>query len=362
MTQGARPADLTRTTLGVLCIGILIAASFWILSPFLTSMVWAAMIVVATWPLMLSLQSLLGGKRRLAVIAMTLILAIVLFVPITIAITTIIDKAGDVYAWVKTPGQLVIPVPPDWVRKLPLAGPKLAEKWKAVAAAGPGELSARLEPYAGAAFRWLVAQTGSFALLLLKLLLTVILCAIFYATGETAAEGVRRFLRRLAGERGEGAAILAGKAIRAVALGVVVTAIVQSALAGIGLIVCGVPGAAVLTAVTFMLCVAQVGPGLVLIASVVWLYYWQGDPVWGTILLVWSIFVGTLDNFLRPILIKKGVDLPMLLIFAGVIGGLLGFGVIGLFIGPVALAIAYTLGQAWVEAGDQESLEPPAGE
>jgi predicted PurR-regulated permease PerM len=141
--------------------------------------------------------------------------------------------------------------------------------------------------------------------------------------------------------------VLAGQAIRAVALGVVVTAIVQSTAAGIGLAVSGVPYVTVLTAVIFMLCIAQLGPVLVLAPAVAWLY-WSGDPVWGTVLLVWTVFVGVLDNVLRPILIKRGADLPLLLIFAGVIGGLVSFGIIGLFVGPVVLAVTYRLLESWV--------------
>jgi len=132
-----------------------------------------------------------------------------------------------------------------------------------------------------------------------------------------------------------------------VALGVVVTAIVQSAAAGIGLAVSGVPYVTVLTAVIFMLCIAQLGPVLVLAPAVGWLY-WSGDPVWGTVLLVWTVLVGGLDNVLRPILIKRGADLPLLLIFAGVIGGLVSFGIIGLFVGPVILAVTYRLLESWV--------------
>jgi predicted PurR-regulated permease PerM len=140
---------------------------------------------------------------------------------------------------------------------------------------------------------------------------------------------------------------LAGQAIRGVALGVVVTAILQSSASGIGLAIVGVPFAAILTAAIFMLCIAQVGPGLVLIAAVIWVYSTRG-AVWGTGFLVWAIFCSTFDNFVRPMLIKQGADLPLLLIFAGVIGGLLAFGIIGLFIGPVVLAVAYTLLVDWV--------------
>ena len=119
----------------------------------------------------------------------------------------------------------------------------------------------------------------------------------------------------------------------------------------------GVPAAAVLTAIMFMLCIAQLGPALVLFPAVIWLF-WSDQTLWGSVLLVWSLVVVTLDNFLRPILIKKGADLPLLLIFAGVIGGLVAFGIIGLFIGPVVLAVTYTLLGAWVDGGEPN----PAGE
>jgi predicted PurR-regulated permease PerM len=212
-------------------------------------------------------------------------------------------------------------------------------------------LSERLAPHARSIAAWLFAQAGSFLLMIVQFLLTVIISAVLYATGESAASGVCRFTRRLAGQHGENAAILAAKAVRGVALGVVVTAVVQAALGGAGLVISGVPGAAVLTAVMFMLCVAQVGPMLVLVPAVVWLF-WADQTVWGSIMVVWTIFVGVLDNVLRPILIKKGADLPLLLIFSGVIGGLIAFGVIGLFVGPVLLAVTYTLLREWVALGD----------
>ena len=140
---------------------------------------------------------------------------------------------------------------------------------------------------------------------------------------------------------------LAGNAVRAVALGVVVTALVQTTLAGVGLAVAGIPHAGLLTAIVLVLCIAQVGPLLVMAGAVIWLYS-TGSTGWGTALLIWSVGVISIDNILRPILIKKGADLPLLLIFAGVIGGLIGFGVIGLFIGPAVLAVAYTLTTSWI--------------
>ncbi|UCF93010.1 MAG: AI-2E family transporter YdiK [Desulfobacterales bacterium] len=350
------PFDVTRTTLAVLFISMLIFASFWLVRPFLSPFIWATTIVVATWPLLLGLQRRLWGKRGLAVAVMTAVLLLVFVVPFSLAVVTIVGKADEIVGWVKSLAAFTVPAPPQWLASLPLVGAELADRWQQIAALSPEDLSARLAPYAGRVVRWFVSQAGSAGMIILQFLLTLIIAAILYANGDTAASGVRVFARRLAGQKGEETAVLAAKAIRGVALGVALTAIIQSFLGGIGLAVTGVPAAAVLTAVMFILGVAQLGPGLVLIPSVI-LLYWRGDTLWGTVLLVWSVPVAVLDNFLRPALIRKGADLPLLLIFAGVVGGLIAFGIIGLFIGPVVLAVAYTLLKAWVSAAE-EKREP----
>jgi predicted PurR-regulated permease PerM len=355
-TKISAPFDVTRTTLAVMFISLLIFASFWLVRPFLTPFIWATTIVVATWPLLLGLQERLWGKRSLAVAVMTLLLLLVLLVPLSLAVVTIVDKADQIVGWVKSLASFTVPHPPQWLASIPLVGAKLADRWQQLAALSPEDLSARLAPHAGKVVRWFVSQAGSAGMMIFQFLLTVIIAAILYANGDAAATGVRVFARRLAGQKGEEAAILAAKAIRGVALGVVLTAIIQSVLGGIGLAVTGVPAAAVLTAVMFILCVAQIGPGLVLIPSVI-LLYWQGETLWGTVLLVWALPVAILDNFMRPALIRKGADLPLLLIFVGVIGGLIAFGIIGLFIGPVVLAVAYTLLKAWVSI-DEQKQEP----
>jgi predicted PurR-regulated permease PerM len=173
------------------------------------------------------------------------------------------------------------------------------------------------------------------------------MCAVLYTGGEAWAAWVRRFSRRLAGERGDRVTVLAGQAVRGVALGVVVTAILQTVLSGIGLAIARVPFTPVLTGIIFVLCIAQLGPLLVLLAATAWVYMHAGAG-WGTFMLIWSLVVGLMDNFVRPILIKKGADLPFLLIFAGVVGGLVSFGLIGIFVGPIVLAVAYTLLDDWV--------------
>ena len=346
MTEPQR--DITRTFLAVLFLGALIALSLWILRPFLGAAIWAVTIVAATWPLMISIQRQLWGRRSLAVAVMTVILLCVLVVPLWLAISTIVSNADQIAGWARSLSTFEVPPPPAWLDRLPFFGDDLVAAWQKLAVAGLQDFMRKLAPYGGEAIRWFATEVGGFGVLVLQFLLTVVFAALLYTKGEHATSWTKRFSHRLAGPRGETSIRLAGQAVRGVALGVVVTALAQSVLAGVGLAVAGVPFAAVLTAVIFMLAVAQVGALLVLIPAVAWLY-WSGQTGWGTFLLLWSLVVGTMDNFLRPILIKKGADLPLLLIFAGVIGGLIAFGVIGIFVGPVVLAVAHKLLSAWVD-------------
>ena len=350
--------DLTRTLLAVLIIGGLIAASLWIVRPFLAATIWATMIAVTTWPVLRTLQARLWGKRWLATTVMTAALLLIFVVPLSAAIGTIVANAGEIVDWANRFSDVKLPQPPEFVEKIPIVGEKTANLWREYADKGPEELAEIVKPYVSRVASWFVAEVGNFGLVTLQFLLTVIISAILYMTGEDAARWVRRFGRRLAGERGDHVVRLAGQAIRGVALGVVVTAFVQSVLGGIGLAIAGVPFAAMLTAVMFMLALAQIGAVPVLLGGLAWLW-WKGDTGWFVALLIWTVVVSSLDNILRPVLIRRGADLPLLLIFAGVIGGLFAFGLLGLFVGPVLLAVAYTLLDAWV-AEESDADDPTA--
>jgi predicted PurR-regulated permease PerM len=357
MTE-SRP-DLTRNTLAILCIFGLIGLSLWVLRPFLAATVWAVMIVVATWPLFAGLEARLGGRRLPAIVLMTLGMLLLLVLPLWLVIGTISEHADQLAALLKSATSSGLLLPPDWVSALPLVGKKLAVAWKQLAAGGAAGLVTKLTPYAADTGKLALSWMGDLSAMLLQFFLVIIIAAIFYVGGEAGARLARNFGRRLAGERGENSIILAGQAIRGVALGVGVTAVVQTVLGGIGLAIAGVPFATLLSAVMLMFCIAQAGPSLVLLPAVGWLY-WTGAAGWASFLLVWSLIVISLDNFLRPMLIKRGADLPLLLIFAGVIGGMLSFGLIGLFIGPVVLAVTYTLLLAWID--EAPGWEIPGGE
>jgi len=342
------PPNLPRTVFGVLFIGGFMAASFWILRPFLPAAVWAVTIVVATWPLMERAQRFLRGSRALAVLVMVLLLLVAFFLPLLVAIDSVISHADLIASWSKSAVSVTIPPPPEWVAGIPLAGQRLKEGWQQFAASAPEELAGWIAPYQQVASRWILQQLGGAGVRVIEFILTVIIATILFATGENAGDWISRFAARLAGEAGVNAVRLAGQAIRGVALGVVVTALVQSVLSGAGLAVAGVPFPALLTGIVFILCLAQIGPLPVLLIAVGWLY-WNGQTGWAIGLLVWSILVDRLNHFLMPVLIRRGANLPLLLVFAGVIGGLLAFGLIGIFIGPVVLAVSYRLLEAWVD-------------
>ena len=346
--------DLAQRTLGVLVIAGLIVTSLWILKPFLPAAIWAVTVVIATWPLMRKLQARLWGNRAFAVMIMTIALLLIFVVPFWLAIGTIVTHSNRVLGWVETITTLHMPLPPTWLQEVPLIGDRLTVAWTNIASSEGPELMEKIRPYAGRLTNWFISAVGSFGLVLMQFLLTVAISAILYAGGERAGSFVTRFGARLAGERGQHAVILASQAIRGVALGVVVTAFIQSSIGATALFVTGVPYASILSALLFMLCIAQLGPALVLVPAVIWMYSTDATGP-ATLLLILSVIAIGIDNILRPVLIRRGVDLPLLLILSGVIGGLMAFGLIGLFLGPTVLAVAYTLLDAWVGETDKDA-------
>ena len=354
------PNDLPRTVLAVLFLGLLIAGAFWVVRPFLAALLWGAMIVIATWPVRLALERWLGGRRRLAVSALTVALLLLFVLPLFFAVGALVSNADEIGGQAKKLAEAGLPRAPAWLASVPVVGERAVAAWDRIAGSQLGELFHRVTPYLGDVASWFAGQVGGLGKLLVQFLLTVVIAAVLWSSGQAWAAWVVRFARRLAGDEGERVVILAGQAVRAVALGVVVTALVQSALAGIGLAIAGIPFASVLTVVMFLLAIAQLGPLPVLVPAVIWLFF-QGSTGWGIFLLVWSLVVGTMDNFLRPMLIRRGADLPLLLVFVGVLGGLMSFGLVGLFIGPVVLAVAHTLLGAWIAEGPKEPAAAGAG-
>ena len=265
-------ADLARVTLSVLFIGVLLAGSLWVLAPFLGALIWATMIVVATWPMLLRLERTFGGRRGPAVAVLSLGLLALLIVPLVVAIDAVLGQTDALIALVERLPTVTLPAAPAWLDQIPLAGDRLVAAWNRLAAAGLTDLLAQVQPYARDAASWLAQHAGGFAMVILHFILIVILTAVLYSGGESWAHWMQRFGHRLADEQGERMVVLAGGAIRGVAMGVVVTALLQTVLSGIGLVIAGVPFAGVLTAIIFALCIAQLGPILVLLGATAWAY------------------------------------------------------------------------------------------
>jgi len=345
MVKVSPPKDLLQILLSVLFISVMIIACFWIVRPFILGFAWAGTVVLSTWPVMLRLQRLLWGKRSLAVMVMTFLLLMLFVIPVALLVNSLVDNSGPIIRWA-TKGNMALPTF-EWLHAIPVVGDKLYVGWNTLVESGGSAIMAKIRPYIGTTTTWFLGQAVHIGSFLMHCGLMLLFSVLLYAKGETLGNGIRHFAFRLAGKRGDAAILLAGQAIRAVALGVVVTALVQSVLGGFGLAIAGIPNATLLTVVMMLCCLVQIGPLLVLIPSIVWLY-WTGDTTWGTVLLIWSCVVGTMDNVIRPVLIRMGADLPMILILSGVIGGLIAFGMIGLFIGPVLLAVSYRLISVWM--------------
>lgn len=355
MVKLRRPTDVPQMLLSVLFLSVMIIACLWIVQPFILGFAWAGTIVIATWPLLLRLQQLLWGRRSLAVLAMIILLLLLLVIPVAILINSLVDNSAPLIHWL-TSGGLVLPEL-AWLNSIPMIGSRLYSAWHNLVESGGSAIVATLRPYAGTTTTWFIGQAAYIGRFLIHCGLMLLFSALLYWRGERVAQGVRQFAMRLASERGDAAVVLAAQAIRAVALGVVVTALVQGILGGIGIASAGIPYATILTVIMVLSCLIQLGPLPVLIPCIIWLY-WSGDNTWGTVLLVWSIVVGLMDSVIRPVLIRMGADLPMVLILSGVIGGLFAFGMIGLFIGPVVLAVSWRLFYAWVHEAPVPQQDP----
>jgi len=341
-----RRADLIGNALLLTVVAAMLLGVYAVLRPFLPALVWAAIIVVATWPIMLRVQRFFGGRRGLAVTAMSALLVLVVVGPISVLLGTLVTRIPELRELATRVLAGPWPGPPAWLERIPY-GSHWAEQWQHMATQSPADWAAFFRPYAGEAAVWLSQHVGTLGGLTLEFLLTLVLVVVFYIHGEAVALLARRLARRIGGPRGEESVQLAAQAVGAIAAGVVLTALVESILSGIGLAVVGVPAVGILTSVMFMLCVMQIGPMPVLAPTVLWLIG-TGHTAWGIALAVWAMAMSVGEGLLRPWLIRRGAKLSFILVLGGVIGGLLAFGVAGIFIGPILLAVLKRLLELWL--------------
>jgi len=356
------PRDITRILLTVLALGGLILLAYRVVQPFVGAGVWAATIVSATWPVLLMVERRLWGRRWMAVVVMTLALLLVFVLPLAVALRTVVLHEHRIVDWARALATWRLgDQPPAWVATLPLVGAAAVRRWTWLAHEASPRLEALASGHARQLMDWFIAEVGGLEVITREFLLIMVIAAVLYSTGEQAALVVRSFLHKLAGDNADRILELTGKAIRGVVLGVVLGGAFEAVLTGIGFALAGVEKAVLLGAIGFLLCLIEIGTVPLLAIGVIWLFA-TGHTGAGVFLVAWTIFIAVIDQAVRPYLMKLGIELPLPLVVAGVIGGLSAFGLVGIFVGPVTLAVAATLLDIWLRdapppAADSETLE-----
>jgi len=334
-----------RLLVQILLLGLL-GASLWVLAPFWSALFWAAVLSFASWPVMRVLTRLLGGRQALAAALLTLVWTGVVAVPLVMLGFNLADHIKDVTGLIKDLQVDGLPPAPVWLADSPLIGERLTDFWLTIDQQG-AELFATVQPYLGQVGNWLLARSAQIGSGMVELALSLVLVFFFYRDGPRLAAFAQSLLERLIGDRAEHYLELVAGTVQRVVNGVIGTAMAQAILAWIGFTIAGIPGALILGILTFGFSLIMVPP-LVWGPAVAWLF-WQGEVGLGIFLLVWGLFViSGVDNILKPYLISRGGNLPLIVVLLGVFGGILAFGFMGLFLGPTLLAVAYSLLSDWV--------------
>jgi predicted PurR-regulated permease PerM len=338
----------------VIRLGLLAFLTYWtflLIRPFVPILAWSIVLAVALYPVFTLLSRILGGRPKLAAAIVTIINLGIVIGPATwlglSAVEGLKAFAGDLSA-----GNLAVPSPPAGVKDWPLIGPQLHEFWNQASnnvRAALREVAPHLKPVAGI----MLGFAGNAGLGTLKFLLSVALAGFLFPYGSQLVAAGRSFLYRIVPEQSEHFLELAGATIRAVSQGVIGIAIIQSLLAGLGFKMAGIPSAGLLAFVVLFLSIVQIGAAIVLFPVIIWIWS-DKDFTTALLLTLFLVVVGILDNVLKPMVMGRGLTTPTLVIFLGVIGGTLAHGIVGLFIGPIILSLAWELTVAWMH-GDRTS-------
>jgi predicted PurR-regulated permease PerM len=332
-------------------LGVILYLSLSIIRPFLETMVWSVVLAVAIYPFFDLVANWLGGRRRLAAALTTILLLSIVFGPVTWLGLDLVDVPRMIYARLDS-GQLSIPPPVDTVKNWPLIGEPVFQFWDLASSnlsAALVKLAPHLKPIGGP----LLGAAGSVGIAILKFLVSAILAGFLLSPGPMLVETVAVFLHRRVSQRGSEFMQLAGATVRNVSQGVIGVSLLQALLAGLGLMVAGVPGASLIAFGVLVLAIIQIGPWVILIPVIIW--SWMTMETWAALTLTaYIVPILLIDNVLRPIIFTRGLKTPMLVIIVGVIGGTLSNGIIGLFVGPIVLAVAWDLLVAFV--GDTDTV------
>ena len=325
---------------------VVVIGCYQVLDPFVPAILFSAVACSASWPLYARLRRGLGNRPAIAALLMTLLWVLVVIGPVT---AIAVSLADDVTAFVEMMRELLdrgAPPPPQWLSQIPLIGEPLAGYWQRFAS-NREETLGLLKNLAQPARNLLVGTSKAVGTSLLQMVFAAFIGFFFYRDGEALLRASRRILHKLAGDLGDDLLLTIDQTVTGVVHGIFGTALAQAAVALVGFVIAGVPGAVALTTATFFLSMIPVGPPLVWGGAAIWLFQ-QGRLGWAIFMLAWGLFaISSIDNVVKPYLISRSSSLPILLVVFGVFGGIFAFGFIGVFIGPPMLAVGLTLIQLW---------------
>jgi predicted PurR-regulated permease PerM len=346
-----RPAPLNTSddtlivpAIRLVCLGLLAYWALIIIRPFLTMMIWSAIIAVALYPIFYWLSGKLYGYRVAAAFVITALSLMLMLGPATWLGLSLAESIRTLMARL-TEGAIVLPPPPETIKAWPLIGNKAYETWD-LASTNLRALLTQAVPYLKPVGGTLLGAAGSFGINLLKFIAATIVSGFLFIPGPALVESIKNILRHLAGARGAMFVDMAGATVRTISRGIIGVAVLQALLAGIGLIIAGVPAAGLISFLVLLLGIVQIGPSIILLPLVVWSWFAM-DATSAVLFSLYMIPVNLLDNVLRPLVMVKGLGTPIWIILLGVFGGTIAHGMIGLFVGPVVLSIAWQLIVLW---------------
>ena len=348
---GAKQHEKVLGTGALLALAVGCLVVIW---PFLTAIMWAAVLCWSTWPVYSRYERALGGRRGPAAALITMTVALVIVAPFALLVAALAESLGDLAGALGRVVEEGPPAPPPWISDIPIAGESVASYWQSLALNAPAFLAA-LGRFTRPAADVAMASGAFIGVGLLELGLSVFIAFFFYLNGRRIAAYVRQSTERIVGRRARGLLKLIGSTVKGVIFGLIGTALAQGLLAALGFWIAGVEQALLLGFVTFVLSFLPAGPPFVWGGVAIWLVG-RGDFWWGMFVAAWgALLVSTIDNLLRPYLLSQSNNLPVVLGLFGFVGGILAFGFIGIFVGPVLLAVGYNLFLEWANAREEQA-------
>jgi predicted PurR-regulated permease PerM len=342
-------AFLNRAVESSIRIGLIVLLVLWcfqVVRPFIQPIVWGIILAIAIHPAYLRLGRVMGGRKRLSAAVLVVGSLLLLIVPSVMITTSLVESATELAGRLKE-GEIEVPPPPTTVANWPIMGGRLHALW----ATASGNLEAALgqvKPQLKAIGHWILSTGATAGFGIVMFALSIVIAGVLLSYGDRATDVARRLARRLVQERGDELVELTRVTVQSVTRGILGVALIQAVLAGIGLLAAGVPAAGLWALLVLLMAVVQI-PALLLLGPIIVYVFATSSTMMAVLFAIWTLAVSLSDNVLKPMLLGRGVDVPMLVIFMGAIGGFILEGIIGLFVGPVLLAVGYTLFEAWLE-------------